>query len=60
MRGKVRNLVQAQFSHFAAFPSDVDGADRCFFYLDSASTGAESVLQFEQSNLDTARTVQRL
>ena len=56
----MRKLVKVQLSHFAAFPSDVDGADRLFFYLMTASTDAEAVLQFGQSHLDTARIVQRL
>ena len=60
MRGKMRKLVQVHHSHFAAFPSGVDGEDRSVFYLVIASTDSEAVLQFGQWNLDTSRIVQRL
>lgn len=60
MRGKVRKLALVPLSRFAAFPSDVDGEVRFFFYLVTASHDAVAVLHFGQSNLDTSRTVRRL
>ena len=56
----MRKLVQVLLSHFPTFRSDVDGEERFFFYVVTASHGAVAVLHIGQSNLDTSRTVQRL